>query len=118
MARRTKKGSGRAVIPAHRPNGRQAAETATPDSTGAGRPGLVMQLPLVLAADVHEPHARRRKATVLPHDPECPRCGFQRSHLSDWPAPALLAKRCPSCGLVAQYVLSIVLAGRQARRAG
>lgn len=72
------------------------------------------QLPLVRAATVHEPFPGQKRAMVLPDD-VCPRCGFKRLHWSNWPAPALLQKRC-RCGCGYELTLYPVKSKRRSLR--
>lgn len=71
------------------------------------------QLPVVLMAKVHEPRPGRKTAAMLPEDPNCPVCGYQREHRAEWPPPALLTKRCPGCRYCCEFMTRKVLAKRR-----
>ncbi|MET8142674.1 hypothetical protein ABZU32_20400 [Sphaerisporangium sp. NPDC005288] len=104
--------------------GQESALTSAPYSTNNAashttrrhgrRHAIPGQLPLVRAATVHEPYPGQKRAMVLPDD-VCPRCGFKRLHWSDWPAPALLRKRC-RCGCGYELTLYPMKAKRRSGR--
>lgn len=102
------------AYPETRSNDQMAVHDTSKIAPRTDRRHVPEQLPLVRSATVHEPFPGQKRAMVLPDD-VCPDCGFKRLHWSEWPAPALLHKRC-RCGCGYELTLYPMRAKRRGAR--